>query len=338
MTSVVPGAPACAPRVALATDTTYDLSPSLLARTTFLDQSLDIFQNGGFARIGRTCIGPPDDLSCSVSQLASLRILAADFSVSGIQVRNAEIRTNRPAPIVNGVIPDGELLLDVTGMVGSQQQRLLISNAGSSAVTVGATGISFRLDGALSLVAEGPTGRPMPVAVTITSFGTAAPGRGCDTATPGEKLFGFEDASRWRSVQATLSTVVTPKTEGCFSVGVAGSGYMVLESNRFAASVTGQPEKLSVDLFIPTSQPNPYWLGALQSYLECPSANLYNAFVGQVELTGRTTGQFSTLTFALPSHVRNVLRGSSTDCSVKLALNVNQTGQTWVLDRLRFLR
>jgi len=188
----------------------------------------------------------------------------------------------------------------------------------------------------VSLVTKGPIGQPMPVSFSLSSSGTAAPALDCDAITPKQRRFGFEDAGLWSSTQAGLSTIVSPRTEGCFAMGVTGSGYMTIEGRPFPSTDAGNVSELRVDLFIPTNQPNPYWLGALQSYLECPSANVFNGYIGQVELTGRPVGQFSTLTYSLPQGVRNTLAGSWNDCSVKLALNVNQTGQMWALDNLRF--
>lgn len=174
--------------------------------------------------------------------------------------------------------------------------------------------------------------------VSIGSSGVAAPGKNCDAITHVQRLFGFEDVSLWRSTVAGLSSVPNPRTEGCFALGVTGSGYMPIEGSRFPASAANKPSKMSVDLFIPTGQPNPSWLGALQSYLECPSANLFNAYIGQVELTGRPVGAYSTLTFNLPANVKSTLAGSFNDCSIKFALNVNQTGKAWTLDKLKFIK
>lgn len=322
----------CPPPMALNNDRTYALSASPLAQVTVSGETSSFSQRGGFARVRRTCYGH----SCQVTQLASLRILVADFFVADTTIRNVELRTNRPATIINGAIEEGDLVLDVTGTVGSNPAltRFQIRNEGS--VTVSATPTSFNLQGGLTLVTQGPGGQAMTISVSLGSAGPLAPGANCDTVTPKQRRFGFEDAGMWSSSQASLSTVISPRTEGCFAMGVTGAGYMTIQSPVFPSSDAGQVSKLSVDLFVPVSQPNPYWLGALQSYLECPSANLFNAYIGQVELTGLPKGEFSTLSFSLPSNVRSTLVGNWNDCVLRLALNVNQTGQVWVLDKLGF--
>jgi hypothetical protein len=93
---------------------------------------------------------------------------------------------------------------------------------------------------------------------------------------------------------------------------------------------------LSVDLFIPTGQPNPFYTGALQMHLSCPFGGVNNQYIGQVELTGKPLNQYSTLRFPLPQAVRTTLARQLNDCSFTLSLNVNPTGNTWILDRLRF--
>jgi hypothetical protein len=71
-------------------------------------------------------------------------------------------------------------------------------------------------------------------------------------------------------------------------------------------------------------------------YLSCPSGNVFNQYIGQVELTGKPQNAFSTLRFPLPTDVRNTLLRNLNDCFFSYALNVNQTNRTWILDNLRF--
>ncbi len=329
-TAVVPNG--CVPSPSpLPSDLRYSMTAGPVAQASFLGQSLALNQRGGFARVRQTC-----DEICEVTSLASLRILGENFVANGVTVRNPEIRLTKPATILGDVIEEGDLELQILATVGSSEAPATFSFKNQGAVSVNATATSFNLQGSVSLVTKGPIGQPMPVSFSLSSSGTAAPALDCDAITPKQRRFGFEDAGLWSSTQAGLSTIVSPRTEGCFAMGVTGSGYMTIEGRPFPSTDAGNVSELRVDLFIPTNQPNPYWLGALQSYLECPSANVFNGYIGQVELTGRPVGQFSTLTYSLPQGVRNTLAGSWNDCSVKLALNVNQTGQMWALDNLRF--
>ena len=46
--------------------------------------------------------------------------------------------------------------------------------------------------------------------------------------------------------------------------------------------------------------------------------------------------QYSTLRFSLPQAVRTTLARPLDDCSFTMSLNVNQTGNAWLFDKLRF--
>jgi hypothetical protein len=71
--------------------------------------------------------------------------------------------------------------------------------------------------------------------------------------------------------------------------------------------------------------------------MSCPSANVYNAYIGQVELTEKPQGAFSTVSFTVPSFLVGVLNGSHNDCSFSIAVNMNQTPDLPVLDNHRFM-
>ena len=71
-------------------------------------------------------------------------------------------------------------------------------------------------------------------------------------------------------------------------------------------------------------------------YLTCPSANVFNNYIGQVELTGLPQNKYSTLRFPLPSSTVSTLTSNRSDCSFSFAINVNATGRNWLFDNLRF--
>ena len=178
----------------------------------------------------------------------------------------------------------------------------------------------------------------MTITVATNVSGTPANAQqlACAGETGIQRLLGFEDVLSWSSMQATLSPVTTPVTQGCGALGIAGQGYMTIASLPFATNTLTLGPALSVDLFIPGNQPNQFYLGALQMYLSCPSGNVFNAYIGQAELTGKPQNAYSTFRYPLPSNVTSTLKQPLSDCSLSLALNVNQTGRTWILDNLRF--
>src|ERR1017187_7875119 len=153
------------------------------------------------------------------------------------------------------------------------------------------------------------------------------------TVSPFDVL-GFEVATDWTSttVQPTLST---QHTEGSSSLAVKAVGYTLLKSVPFSIS-SPLGSTISLDLFLPTQQPNPNWFGAVQLYVDCPSKNAFNAFVGQVELTGLKVNVFNSLSFPVAQSVQNSIGVSCSNLDLSIAVNVpsNATG-TYLLDDIQ---
>jgi hypothetical protein len=200
------------------------------------------------------------------------------------------------------------------------------------------SGGNFNLRGPLDLLVTDASGKPLSVTMNVNVNGTPANAQqqACAQLSPIGRLFGFEDPVSWSATNASLSLVTSPITQGCGALGIAGQGYMPINGASFSTVGLATNQALSVDLFIPNNQPNQFWLGALQMYLSCPSAQVSNQYIGQVELTGKPQNQYSTLRFPLPSATRTTLAQPLSDCSFGFALNVNQTNRTWILDNLRF--
>jgi lysophospholipase L1-like esterase len=153
-----------------------------------------------------------------------------------------------------------------------------------------------------------------------------------------EAILGFEDLTAWSVIQGTilLPTPSIEHTEGASSLAVNPSGYGVLASQPLSvfSALTGA---ISYDLFVPSAQANPYWFGATQLYVNCPSRDVFNDFVGQVELTGLETDRFHTMKFSISSPGTLVaLDHGCADLSFSIAINVpwDETG-TYLLDNLQ---
>jgi hypothetical protein len=176
--------------------------------------------------------------------------------------------------------------------------------------------------------------------ITDDQRGTSRPqGSNCDMGSveliPTAPLFGFEALAGWQS-PAPLSLTTARKTQGLVGLSVGGSNYRHVKSAPFSSPPPAMGPTVRVDFFLPGNQPNPSYLGAVQLFASCPSANLYDAYVGQVELTGKPTNAFSTLAFALPTAVRNVFNQVHNDCSLDFGVNTNATPVSPVLDNVRF--
>jgi lysophospholipase L1-like esterase len=153
-----------------------------------------------------------------------------------------------------------------------------------------------------------------------------------------EAILGFEDPTAWSVTQGTMPppTPSSEHTEGAFSLAVNPSGYGVLKSAPLAV-LSGVTGAISYDLFVPSAQANPYWFGATQLYVNCPSRGVFNAFVGQTELTGLETNRFHTMAFSISN--RGTLAALDHGCAdlwFSIALNVpwNERG-TYRLDNLQ---
>ena len=116
-----------------------------------------------------------------------------------------------------------------------------------------------------------------------------------------EDILGFEDPNDWTStmpsIQPGVSTNHTPgKAVACrWRQGFVELRRPAVQSDR------ALPANITLDFFLPTQQANPSWFGAVQLYADCPSKGVNNAFLSQVELTGKPTSTFNTLTFSVPA-------------------------------------
>jgi lysophospholipase L1-like esterase len=153
-----------------------------------------------------------------------------------------------------------------------------------------------------------------------------------------EAVLGFEDPSTWAVTLGSMAAGVTDPTatEGAASLAVYPSGFGVLTSQPFSvlSAITGP---VSYDLFVPSEQANSFWFGATQLYVNCPSRGVYNAFLGQAELTRLETDRFHTLQFAIPDSMLGALDRGCRDLSFSIAFNVpwNERGK-YLVDNLQF--
>ena len=147
-------------------------------------------------------------------------------------------------------------------------------------------------------------------------------------------VLGFEASSSWSAPAGVALGQSSVHTQGAHSLSVRPAGYVPINSVPLPPPIA-VGSTLSVDLLLPTAQANPFWFGALQVFFNCPSCNVYNAYVGQVELTGLPTNVFETLTLKVPAALATALHRDATDVTVTIVLNVpsNATG-TYLLDNL----
>lgn len=149
--------------------------------------------------------------------------------------------------------------------------------------------------------------------------------------------FSMDDPSTWQipGDQPVVST--SNKTEGSGAFEITPTGYKVLQSPAVNQSAVGGLGFVTLDALISATQSNPWWVGAVQVYIEVPSRGLWNQWVGQWELTGRPQGVWQSLHLPIPSNITSQLQGANySDLKVRIAVNLNPGSGPLLLDNLRF--
>ena len=154
-------------------------------------------------------------------------------------------------------------------------------------------------------------------------------------------VLGFENVTAWtNSTKATLSSSST-HSQGSFSLSVkpsSSNGNIPLISAKLS-SLTDVSTILAFDIMLPTQQPNPSWFGNAQISLNCPSRNIFSAFLGQVELLGKPLAVWNTISFPLTNaQVSGLLNHGYSDLTITVSLNVPvPTTGIYLVDNLRVL-
>lgn len=125
------------------------------------------------------------------------------------------------------------------------------------------------------------------------------------------------------------------KSEGLASMKFGTSGYSLCTSPTMACSgFSLTSEELLVDVKLPATLPNPWWVGDLSLYVEVPSATVYNSWVGMALLTGLPTNQWTTVRIPATQTMMAALRSGCGDAKLKFALNTSAPGV--LVDNIRF--
>lgn len=124
------------------------------------------------------------------------------------------------------------------------------------------------------------------------------------------------------------------RTEGTASMQMRTAGYSMCQSETFSCGEITTSEEILIDVKLPTTLPNPYWVGDVGLFVEVPSAGLYNAWVGMSILTDLPKGQWVTISIAPTPAMLNALAGNCSDARFKFALNTS--AQNILIDNIRF--
>jgi FG-GAP repeat len=158
------------------------------------------------------------------------------------------------------------------------------------------------------------------------------------------KTMSFEDPSGWQMLQGNGTIALSNQAvsgDHSFLITASSGGWTPMASTPLSSSLLRSAATstnlatVSFALEIPTAQPNPFWIGAAQMYITSPTANIFNAYMGQVELTGLPQGQFDRLEFTIPSNALPALSADNPDVSFTIVLNVNGGTTGWLIDDLQ---
>jgi hypothetical protein len=155
------------------------------------------------------------------------------------------------------------------------------------------------------------------------------------------QTFGFELPADWSLLTgAGPLTQSTTHTEGSYSLSVPVNNSAEITSKPLTSSFVRSfmppgATKLYFDVYIPSPAPNPYWLGQVKLHVSIPSAGINHLYVNSVELTGRTVGTWSTVSFDLPASVLTALAGNYNDVSFQIPI-IAPNGKPFLLDNLHF--
>jgi len=139
-----------------------------------------------------------------------------------------------------------------------------------------------------------------------------------DEPTQEDLALGFGDLGLWTTTFGSLSSSPVC-TEGTAAASVPASGYGNLESIPLDV---GAFSHVSVDVFLPPDQANPWWYGYAELVVTAPSVGLYDAYVGQASFAGLPLGTYSTVTFDLPPDIATPLSSGASDVRLRVILNV----------------
>jgi len=145
----------------------------------------------------------------------------------------------------------------------------------------------------------------------------------------------FEDPYVWVSSVASIQPSLDSRhTEGSFSMAVKAHDFVSLKSRTFPLT-HALASTLSVDFFVPSQEPNPFFFGQVQLVVDCPSKNVFSQFIGQVDFTGKPVNAFSRLSFPVPANIASAVGSSCEDFDIAVNINVpsNASG-TYLVDNL----
>src|SRR5690606_5245484 len=127
----------------------------------------------------------------------------------------------------------------------------------------------------------------------------------------------FDSLTDWSSAQTAITSESTLVTQGMGAISFTPGAWSRIESRVFATTeLAGVTNVLSFDVHIPDLPADFYWLGQMNAFVDCPSAGLWNTFVGHQPLQILFDDEFNRVEYMLPDSVVDVLAGDYDDCRI----------------------
>ncbi len=142
----------------------------------------------------------------------------------------------------------------------------------------------------------------------------------------------FESIGDWHSNNTTITLDTKHKSEGVRSL-VTPAGWKVIESRDITtADFVMLGDEMDVDLFVPSSTQNQYWIGNIELWLNVPSSNKHIQLGTQQQIQPYFNN-WLTYKFDVPEEALSLLSEPHSDAQIQIVLNTADS--VWI-DNLRF--
>ena len=142
----------------------------------------------------------------------------------------------------------------------------------------------------------------------------------------------FESNDDWHSSNTTITLDTKHKSEGVRSL-VTPAGWKIIESRDVSTvDFVMLGDKIDVDLFVPSSTQNQYWIGNVELWLDVSSSNKHIQLGSQQQIQSYFNS-WLTYRFDVPNDALSILSEPHSDAQIQIVLNTADS--VWI-DNLRF--
>lgn len=133
-------------------------------------------------------------------------------------------------------------------------------------------------------------------------------------------VLGFEGGGSWNTNEgAALSFDYERKIQGRSSLRVSSAQWILLESKQVVFQGNESGFKFKVYSQDPVG--NPWWKGEIQLFLDAPSKNLFNQWVGQVSISEIPENSWREVDLPFPGWIARSISGGGNDLRLRLTVN-----------------